>query len=419
LDLLKKHCSFVILIMGCVFLNNLGDKVLTFVSLLLVFLGWMTFTVASTFYTTVPLDELPLDEMTERYNHPIKRRVPKIVRREVADRRWLYAAAALVVAQVFSFYILWSYCISSKVLPPLWPPGELLEDPPSKIGWVYSYDEAKAAAAAANKPLFVDFYATWCIPCRGQDRTTLADDTVAALSGQFVSYKSSVTKTTEEGSELKNEIWNIKALPAYVFITAAELRARMDANQELRPQVVLEYTQSAERMAEVMQKVIDNDIEDLTDRDDTFGDGVDEGFGEFLRTMALCYAWGLLASLTPCVYPMLPTTVAMFAGENANHKAPVEVGGSPHKTEVDAAVMDEEAVAPVQVVSSSVATMGAVSTRDVSMKDGSPSGTEGNEEQVSKPTTGRRGPVIVKAVLYMLGIAATYTTLGVVVTAFV
>eukprot|EP00976_Prorocentrum_cordatum_P063469 1177097-Prorocentrum_minimum.AAC.2 len=35
--------------------------------------------------------------------------------------------------------------------------------------------------------------------------------------------------------------------------------------------------------------------------------------------MALCYAWGLLASLTPCVYPMLPTTVAMFAGENAHH----------------------------------------------------------------------------------------------------
>ena len=90
-------------------------QVLTFVSLLVVFLGWMVFTVLSTVFTTVPLDELPLEEMTERYNHPIKRRVPKIVRREVSDRRWYYAAAALLVAQVFSFYILWSYCISSKV----------------------------------------------------------------------------------------------------------------------------------------------------------------------------------------------------------------------------------------------------------------------------------------------------------------
>ena len=88
---------------------------LTFVSLLLVFLGWMIFTVLSTVWTTVPLDELPLDEMTERYNHPIKRRVPKIVRRKITDRRWAYAAGGLLVLQVFSFYMLWSYCITSKV----------------------------------------------------------------------------------------------------------------------------------------------------------------------------------------------------------------------------------------------------------------------------------------------------------------
>lgn len=28
----------------------------------------------------------------------------------------------------------------------------------------------------------------------------------------------------------------------------------------------------------------------------------------------LCYPWGLLASLSPCVYPLVPTTLALFAG---------------------------------------------------------------------------------------------------------
>eukprot|EP00976_Prorocentrum_cordatum_P054954 1108656-Prorocentrum_minimum.AAC.1 len=52
--------------------------------------------------------------------------------------------------------------LTVQVLPPVWPPSELLEDPPSDIDWIYSYDEAVSLAVTQNKPLFVDFYATWC-----------------------------------------------------------------------------------------------------------------------------------------------------------------------------------------------------------------------------------------------------------------
>jgi thiol:disulfide interchange protein len=63
-------------------------------------------------------------------------------------------------------------------------------------------------------------------------------------------------------------------------------------------------------------QVLDDDIAELVDNENDF-DSVSESFASFLKTMAMCYAWGLLASLTPCVYPMLPTTVALFAGDNA------------------------------------------------------------------------------------------------------
>jgi len=42
-------------------------------------------------------------------------------------------------------------------------------------------DEALAKAQKENKPLVVEFYASWCIPCKRMEQTTLADATVKAL----------------------------------------------------------------------------------------------------------------------------------------------------------------------------------------------------------------------------------------------
>ena len=42
-------------------------------------------------------------------------------------------------------------------------------------------DEALANARKENKPLVIDFYASWCIPCQRMEQTTFTDATVKTL----------------------------------------------------------------------------------------------------------------------------------------------------------------------------------------------------------------------------------------------
>jgi cytochrome c biogenesis protein CcdA len=150
-------------------------------------------------------------------------------------------------------------------------------------------------------------------------------------------------------------------------------------------------------MIEVMQKVAAGDVDDIRG-------GVDlkEETGSFLEVLLLCYAWGLLASLTPCVYPMIPTTLALFANEGGAVAA--EPGGDAQAKVAAAA----EAAAAGEAGAIGVCGEAADRT-DAGMGLGSAGGEDGK-------APASRFPIIAKALLYTLGISGTYTTLGIVVT---
>ncbi len=57
-------------------------------------------------------------------------------------------------------------------------------------------DEMVAKAAAENKYLFVELFATWCGPCRVMERTLATDEVGAYMNPRFVSVRYDVDKAT-------------------------------------------------------------------------------------------------------------------------------------------------------------------------------------------------------------------------------
>jgi thiol-disulfide isomerase/thioredoxin len=77
-----------------------------------------------------------------------------------------------------------------------------------------SFDAAREKAAAENKIVFIDFYTTWCGPCKELDATTWQDATVVALlSGKAISLKIDAEKERDLARRYK-----VNAYPTLLLI---------------------------------------------------------------------------------------------------------------------------------------------------------------------------------------------------------
>lgn len=80
------------------------------------------------------------------------------------------------------------------------------------------YDETLLSRAAQEKrPVILDFYADWCIPCKGLDRTVFRDPEVIDLSEHFVAIRMDLT-TQQPFQEEVLKRYDITGVPTIVFI---------------------------------------------------------------------------------------------------------------------------------------------------------------------------------------------------------
>lgn len=79
-----------------------------------------------------------------------------------------------------------------------------------------TWSEVVAKAKAANKPIFVDLYATWCGPCKVMAKNVFTDKAVGdKFNASFVNYKTDAEKG--EGIDLAKK-FNIKGYPTFIFV---------------------------------------------------------------------------------------------------------------------------------------------------------------------------------------------------------
>jgi len=95
--------------------------------------------------------------------------------------------------------------------------------PPKEVAGVEwkKYDEkALAAARAAGKPVVIDFYADWCLPCKELDEKTFTDAKVIAELGRFERLKADLTSPEDAVTKALTEQYAVVGVPTILFLDA-------------------------------------------------------------------------------------------------------------------------------------------------------------------------------------------------------
>jgi thiol:disulfide interchange protein len=86
----------------------------------------------------------------------------------------------------------------------------------TKISWEPSMDAALEKAKKSQKPIMIDFFATWCGPCKMLDEKIYPDAAVVEEAQNFVCVKVDVDKHTDIARK-----YNVSGLPSLVFLDAS------------------------------------------------------------------------------------------------------------------------------------------------------------------------------------------------------
>ena len=98
---------------------------------------------------------------------------------------------------------------------PAKPGGQTGSAARAEITWLTDYDAALKLAQSTNKLVVVDFFATWCGPCKMMERDTFSDEKVQQQLANFVPLKIDVDRQPQLAAK-----YGIEGYPTTLVIDA-------------------------------------------------------------------------------------------------------------------------------------------------------------------------------------------------------
>ncbi|HEX7151935.1 MAG TPA: cytochrome c biogenesis protein CcdA [Thermoanaerobaculia bacterium] len=86
------------------------------------------------------------------------------------------------------------------------------------VEWTTYEEQALAKAKATGKPVVIDFYADWCLPCKELDEKTFPDKRVASELDRFVRVKADLTAPDDPRTQALTKQYQILGVPTIVVI---------------------------------------------------------------------------------------------------------------------------------------------------------------------------------------------------------
>lgn len=120
------------------------------------------------------------------------------------------------------------------------------------ISWKTWSRETMEEAGSRNRPVIIDFYATWCAPCRQLEEATFHDRMLTMLAERnFVFIRVDVTKAGNPVNEKLIRQYDIKGVPTVVFL---------DATGKERPELRLVDYLPPEQFLVRMAALVESDL---------------------------------------------------------------------------------------------------------------------------------------------------------------
>lgn len=83
--------------------------------------------------------------------------------------------------------------------------------------WIKNYEEGMKVARAEKKPVIIDFYADWCLPCKQIEADIFKNAEFISASERFVKIKLDCTDPAGEGATVKNKKYASPYMPYIIF----------------------------------------------------------------------------------------------------------------------------------------------------------------------------------------------------------